>query len=76
MPMIAGIDVLRHFRMDAAFANTAFVMLTAKSEKTEVLEAVKAGATAYMTKPISHAMISKKIAEVAAMLKTKAKAKA
>ncbi len=64
MPLIEGIDLLRHFRAQPAFNKTAFIMLTAASEKGEVMQAVKAGATAYIAKPVSKASIGKKFLEV------------
>ena len=66
MPMITGIDLLKHYRAQPAFAATAFVMVTAMSMQAQVLEAVKAGATAYMIKPVSPASIGKKFDEMVA----------
>jgi CheY-like chemotaxis protein len=64
MPMITGIDILKHFRSQPQFASTALIMVTAMSLQSQVLEAVKAGATAYMTKPVSQAAITKKYDEI------------
>jgi CheY-like chemotaxis protein len=64
MPVISGIDVLKYFRARSVYANTAFIMLTAKSMQVEVMEAVRAGATSYMVKPVSHATMGKKFDEV------------
>ena len=64
MPLIMGIDILKHFRAQPQFANTAFVMVTAMSLQAQVIEAVKAGATAYMIKPVSQNAIAKKYDEI------------
>ncbi len=61
MPEIEGIDVLKHFRMHPEFSTTAFIMLTAAGEHAEVLNAAKSGATSYIVKPASKAVITKKV---------------
>jgi two-component system, chemotaxis family, chemotaxis protein CheY len=63
MPNIEGIDVLKHFRIHPEFSKTAFIMLTAEGEQSEVLQAVKSGATAYIVKPASKEVIAKKFYE-------------
>jgi CheY-like chemotaxis protein len=71
MPVISGIEILKHFREQSDFDGTAFIMLTSMAEKTQVLHAVKSGATAYLIKPISHAMIGKKLQDTIEWLKQK-----
>jgi two-component system chemotaxis response regulator CheY len=66
---VEGIDLLRHFRTQPQFSRTAFIMLTAASEQGEVLQAIKAGATAYLVKPVSKATVSKKFLETVEWLK-------
>jgi len=68
MPIMPGIEVLRFFRAQPQFATTAFVMVTAMSVKGQVMEAIKAGATAYLVKPVSQAVIDKKFDEIVAWL--------
>jgi len=63
MPGVEGIDVLKHFRTHPEFAHTAFIMLTAASEQSEVLLAAKSGTTSYIVKPASKEVISKKFME-------------
>jgi two-component system chemotaxis response regulator CheY len=72
MPVMNGIDVLKHFRVNIAYDHTAFVMVTAVAEKRFVMDAIKSGATAYVTKPVSQAMISKKFDELMVWLKNHA----
>ncbi|MDR3450284.1 MAG: response regulator [Alphaproteobacteria bacterium] len=64
MPVMTGINVLKHFRSQPQFVGTAFVMVTAMSTQANVLEAVKSGATGYMIKPVSQSAIGKKFDEV------------
>lgn len=64
MPEVSGFDVLSYFRSRKEHDATAFVMLTANSQKSEVLQAIKAGATAYIAKPVSPARIDAKFTEI------------
>lgn len=52
MPVMSGYDLLRRCREDASLNNMAIIMVTAENQKRNVLEAVKAGATSYITKPV------------------------
>jgi two-component system chemotaxis response regulator CheY len=69
MPVIEGIDVLKHFRTHPEFANTIFIMITAAAEQKEVLEAVKSGANGYIVKPVSKESVSKKFLELMEKIK-------
>ncbi len=73
MPEIAGIDVLKYFRQQPHFKRTAFVMVTSVSEKEQVIDAVKSGATAYLIKPITLSMVSRKMAEIVKWLESNQK---
>ncbi len=64
MPEISGIDVLKYFRQQPHFKRTAFVMVTSISDKEQVIDAVKSGATAYLIKPVTLGVVSKKMVEV------------
>jgi two-component system chemotaxis response regulator CheY len=64
MPNVSGFDVLGYFRTRKEYASTAFVMLTAVSSQNEVLQAVKAGATSYIVKPVSRGRIDEKFTEI------------
>lgn len=68
MPLISGIEILKELRKQEAFSRTALVMLTAMSEKPQILEAVQAGATAYLVKPVSIATIQNKLNDIAKWL--------
>ncbi|MBI2233661.1 MAG: response regulator [Micavibrio aeruginosavorus] len=53
MPGMSGYDLLRFCREDRFLDNTAVIMITAESQKRNMLEAAKAGATSYIIKPVS-----------------------
>lgn len=69
MPHREGIDVLKYCRAQPRFNSTAFIMVTAAAQKSEVLQAAKAGATSYIIKPVSPAGIAKKFLEVVEWVK-------
>lgn len=64
MPGKTGIDILRKFRGNNAFDDTAFVMVTAKSEPDDIISALRAGATSYIVKPADPADVRNNVAEV------------
>lgn len=51
MPNCTGLDFLKRVRSDSRFAKTPFYLVTAESESSQVVEAVKAGVTGYIVKP-------------------------
>ncbi len=53
MPGLQGIEVLRNIREQRN--NVPIIMLTAQSTQDRVLEALDAGASAYLTKPFTKA---------------------
>jgi two-component system chemotaxis response regulator CheY len=64
MPGATGYDVLTNCRSDKSNDNTAIVMVTAENKQRNVLEAIKAGATAYMIKPISKTELDSKFPQI------------
>ena len=53
LPGIDGNEVTRQLRADSRTANLPIIMLTAKSEETDVVVGLKLGADDYVTKPFS-----------------------
>lgn len=51
MPNASGLDFLKRVRADSRFAKTPFFLVTAESEMSQVVDAVKAGVTGYIIKP-------------------------
>ena len=71
MPGATGYDVLTQCRANNLNDNTAIVMVTAENKQRNVLEAIKAGATAYMIKPISKTELDSKFPQILTWLKKK-----
>ncbi len=64
MPGKTGIEILRKFRGNSTFDDTAFVMVTAKSEPDDIISALRAGATSYIVKPAEANEVRDNITEV------------
>lgn len=62
MPNMLGIDALKKIR--AKGMKTPVIMVTTETEKSRVLEALKAGANNYIIKPFNPSEIISKIEEV------------
>lgn len=53
MPDISGIDLCRYIREEPELENLPVVMISAKSQPEDVEAGIEAGATLYLTKPVS-----------------------
>ncbi|MCP5023170.1 MAG: response regulator transcription factor [bacterium] len=53
MPGLDGLEVCRRIRRDADLASTPIVMVTAKSEESDVVTGLELGADDYLAKPFS-----------------------
>ncbi|MDE1900505.1 MAG: response regulator [Alphaproteobacteria bacterium] len=73
MPGMTGVDILRRYRARPDFDNVAFIMATAVSEQKHVIDAVRAGATAYIIKPTSQNAIARKFDEMLQWVRQKNK---
>ena len=63
MPGMSGIDVLKAIRSDAKYKDIHVMMLTSEAEQSYVVDALKAGAKNYLTKPFDKDMLNLKIQE-------------
>ena len=61
MPGIDGIETLRRIRADKSASELPVIMVTAKSESDNVVEALKLGANDYVTKPVDFAIASARV---------------
>jgi two-component system chemotaxis response regulator CheY len=64
IPGLSGIDFLKQVRSMEQYKNIPIVMITSESAKLNVIEAIKAGATAYVTKPIDTKIFMDKMAKI------------
>jgi CheY-like chemotaxis protein len=61
MPRVTGIEFLRKVRAHPLLARSRFILLTAVVTKSEVVEAIAAGVTSYVTKPLAPSILLAKI---------------
>lgn len=66
MPNCTGLDFLRKLRADPKLNKTPFLLVTAEAEKTQVVEALKAGVDGYLVKPFTTDQLKEQLAAVAA----------
>ncbi|HYD17912.1 MAG TPA: response regulator [Patescibacteria group bacterium] len=64
MPGRSGYNLLEQCRGDAKYDNTAFVIVSAESEDRFIIEALKAGATSYIVKPVSENILREHVLRV------------
>jgi two-component system chemotaxis response regulator CheY len=64
MPEMTGYDFLRACKEDPKFQHIPFVMVSAESETEAIVEALKSGASDFLSKPISRDNLSRKIEKI------------
>jgi len=64
IPYLSGIDFLKKVRSMDKYRNIPVVMVTSESSKLNIIEAVKAGVTAYITKPFSEEDFIEKFSKI------------
>lgn len=53
MPNATGLDLLKRVRADGRFAKLPLFLVTAESEKSQIIEAIKVGVSGYIVKPFT-----------------------
>lgn len=61
MPEMPGDELLRWLRQQPEFADTPFVMITSRGDRSHVMEAVGAGVSDYLSKPFTAEELTRKI---------------
>jgi len=61
MPTLDGLGLLKKVRAEEKLKNTPFLILTAHGEKEWVMQAIKAGATNYLVKPVSRRALEERV---------------
>jgi two-component system chemotaxis response regulator CheY len=64
MPKLSGIDFLKRVRAMEKYKALPIVMVTSESAKYNVIEALKNGATDYLTKPVNSEVFTEKLAKI------------
>jgi len=65
MPVMEGIDLLKHVREDEGLKTMPFLMVTAEAEKDKVITAIKAGVDNYVVKPFTAEVLKEKLEKIA-----------
>ncbi len=65
MPKMTGIEVLKEIRNEPGLKNIPVVMVTSCSNRTMVVEALKAGANGYIVKPFNIETVEQKLKQFA-----------
>ncbi len=61
MPKMNGLELLKAVRGDEGLEDIPFIMITAEVGKENVLKAVKAGVSCYITRPFTFETVSRKV---------------
>jgi len=61
MPNMMGLDLLKAVRADEAYRDVPFLMVTAESQKGNILDAAKAGVSNYIIKPFTTDLLRSKL---------------
>jgi len=64
MPRLSGIDFLKQIRAMELYRDLPIIMVTSEASKINVIEALKNGATDYITKPIKLDLFKSKLAKL------------
>jgi len=61
MPVMDGLACLKRIRSDNTYKSVKVIMCTSESEKSKVVEALKAGANNYIVKPFTPEALKEKL---------------
>jgi two-component system chemotaxis response regulator CheY len=64
MPKLLGIDFLKKVRSIEQYKNLPIIMVTSESAKYSVIDAIDAGATDYIVKPVNERVFIEKISQI------------
>jgi two-component system chemotaxis response regulator CheY len=65
MPVMEGLELLKHIRNDPQLKDIPFLMVTAEAEKEKVIEAIKSGVDNYIVKPFTGDALKEKLEKIA-----------
>jgi two-component system, chemotaxis family, chemotaxis protein CheY len=61
MPNMTGLELLKAVRNSPELKHLPFLLVTAEAHKDNIIEAAQAGADGYIVKPLTSAMLGKKM---------------
>ena len=64
MPNMTGIELLRAIRADDTLKHLPVLMVTAEAKKENIIEAAQAGASGYVVKPFTSAVLEEKLNKI------------
>ena len=64
MPNCSGLELLKRVRGDSRFKSMPFMLVTAETEKTQIIEAMKAGVSGYVLKPFTKETLTAQLEDV------------
>ncbi len=67
MPVMGGLEFVRHLRARPATAKLPIIMVTTRSVKEDILQAVEAGVSSYILKPFTPQALKEKIDHVVSL---------
>ena len=68
MPNMGGLELVTELRKRPDTASTAILMVTTRSVKEDIIQAVQAGVNSYIVKPFTPQLLKEKIDEVMAQV--------
>ena len=64
MPNMTGIELLKAIRADPALKHLPVLMITAEAKKENIIEAAQNGASGYIVKPFTAAVLEEKLGKI------------
>lgn len=64
MPVMGGLELVKALRLNPQHSRTPILMVTTRSVKDDILQAVEAGVSSYILKPFTPQVLKEKIDEI------------
>ncbi len=64
MPNMNGFDLLRNIRAEPQFKSLPVLMVTAEAKKEDIINAAQIGASGYIVKPFTKAILEEKLGKI------------
>jgi len=64
MPGVSGLELCKYLRRDPRFQTLPVVVVSAKAQPEDIREGMAAGASAYLTKPLSTKQLIRTVSEL------------